>query len=129
MSTEQDLMGLGMPPSLAGSLGITPVALTGAGTTQGAATLITTRFPICTASGGATGFVLPASPKLGEPYYIVSVGTTASKIWPGTGGTINGGSANAGVTFSASPAAAIFVCTAVTTTSATWVTIPGTPGN
>ena len=124
MSTEQDLMGYGMPPFLAGLLGLTPQALTGAGTAQATATLITSRWVQCTAASSNTGVILPAA-KVGEPYFVTSVGGTATKVYPQTSGTINGGAANAGVTFSATPATAIFIQSA----SVTWWTIPGTPGN
>jgi hypothetical protein len=131
MPQVADLMGFGMPPSLAGELGNTVQAVTGAGTTQATATAIyaADKLVLVTGASSATGAILPASAKIGTPYFIFSVGGTAAKIWPNSAtGTINGGAAGAGVTFSAAVAGGIFMKTAQTSAGVdTWYTIPLAP--
>jgi hypothetical protein len=122
MPQANDLMGYGMPPSLAGELGNTPVALNGAGTTQTTATLITEKAVTVTGSSSATGVIFPAMAKIGTPYYITSIGSTAAKVWPPVGHTLNG-SLNTGVTFSAQYASGIFM----QISSKVWVSFPLAP--
>jgi hypothetical protein len=120
-----------MPPFLAGELGNTVQAVTGAGTAQTTATAIQAegKLVLVTGASSQTGAILPANAKIGTPYYIFSVGGTAAKIWPNSAtGTINGGAGGAGVTFSAGVAGGIFIKTATTSAGVdTWYTIPLAP--
>ena len=131
MPQASDLMGFGLPPFLAEQLGNTVQSVTGAGTTLATAAKIYSEghLVLVTGASSQTGAVLPAAAKIGTPYYICSVGGTAAKIWPNSAsGTINGGSAGAGVTFSAAVASGIFIKTAQTSAGVdTWYTIPLTP--
>jgi len=122
MPTREDLNGLGMPPGLASLLGNSPQAINGAGTTQATATAILTTLCSVTASGGATGAILPPDAKIGTPYFVTSVSGTAAKIWPPVGHSLNG-SLNTGVTFSAATASGIFI----QMSSKQWFTIPLAP--
>lgn len=110
MPQSTDLMGGGEAWHLAALLGNDPKALTAAGTTQTAATAIPVSNTLIsvTASGGATGVILPSNAKIGTPYYISSVGGTAAKVWPAVGQYLNG-SQNTGITFSAAVASGVFI--------------------
>lgn len=95
MPSSGELIGLGTPPKVAGLIGNLPSAKTGAGTTLGAATAITTNFTILTAAGGADAFILPASPAGAGPYIVANPSATTAQIFPRTGETIQGGSTSA----------------------------------
>ncbi len=107
MPQPQDLMGLGLPPELAGELGNIPTALTAAGTTAGAATAITQHFVTVNGQSSQTGVILPSDAKFGTPYFIVGNGATAPVVYPPTGGSINNGAA--ALTLSAATATAILM--------------------
>jgi hypothetical protein len=109
MASSADLMGFSLPPFVAGELANNVVSLTAAGTTAGTAILITEKFALVTAATSATGVILPSSAKFGTPYYIVGVGSAAPVVYPPTGGSINAGAANAGLTLSAATATAILM--------------------
>ena len=86
MAAVTDLMGLGMPPRLAGLIATTPSSVTAAGTTAGAATQITTKMCEVSSATSATGAIVPnVSP--GEYGFInCKTGSTASAvIYPPTG--------------------------------------------
>lgn len=117
MPTTTQLLGAGFPALPAALLGNDPVALAGAGTTQGAATAIVSHLSIVTATGGNTGVVLPAGASIGSAFYVVSAGGTAAKVYCPVGQTLNG-TTNGGCTFSAA-GMLIFVRTS---TTAWWVT-------
>jgi len=95
MPSSGEVIGLGMSPKLAGLVGNLPSAKTGAGTTLGAATAITTNFTVLTTAGGADAFILPASPAGAGPYIVANPSATTAQIFPRTGETIQGGSASA----------------------------------
>ena len=131
MPQINDLLGFGMPPFLAGELGNTVQAVTGKGTSQatGAAILAEGKLVLVPGASSATGAVLPANAKIGTPYFVFSVGSAAAVVYPNSStGTINGGSAGAGVTFSAAKAGGIFMKTAQSSAGVdTWYTIPLAP--
>ena len=79
MPKNVDLMGLGMPGPLAGSLGNTPTTLTCAGTTQATAATIPNGLHlfVCAATGAANGAIFSTAAPLGSPYYF-TVGTGSS---------------------------------------------------
>lgn len=69
-----------------------------AGSTQANATALTYRNNNVTAADGTKGVVLPAIADAGHMVVVYnSVATNGLKVYPATGGTINGGSANAAV--------------------------------
>lgn len=99
MSTTADLTGLGMPPALAERLGNTPASVSGAGTTQGTATTLRGSLFLATPTASNTGFILSNLISTGRPVRVFNrSATVAAIVYPPSGGAINGGSANAGVT-------------------------------
>jgi hypothetical protein len=95
MSSSGELIGLGMPPKLAGLVGNLPSAKTGVGTAQSGAAPITTNFTVLTTAGGTTAFLLPTVPAGSGPYIVANPSATTALIYPPSGGTIQGGSADA----------------------------------
>ena len=96
MPQAPDLMGGGLAPQIAGELGNTYQAVTGAGTSQSTAALIYEHLVAVTGASSQTGAKLPSGAKIGTPYFIFSVGSAAAVIYPNsTTGTINGGSGGA----------------------------------
>jgi hypothetical protein len=70
-----------------------------AGSAQGDAAALTDPFTYVTASDGTKGVILPVVAQAGVVMFVYdSVATSGVKVYPGTGCTINGGSANASVT-------------------------------
>jgi hypothetical protein len=100
MSTTADLMGLGMPPALAGRLGNTPQTIAGVGTSQtGAGALSGGGLFVLTPTSSNTAFVLSNATSTGRPVYVYnSSATYIATIFPPSGGSINGGATNAGFT-------------------------------
>lgn len=94
MSTTQDLMGLGLPGPLASRLGYTPVLVTGAGTSAGTATKITTKNALLNSTTSNTGAILDSALSLGSFTFIAcATGSTASGvIYPPSGCTITNAS-------------------------------------
>jgi hypothetical protein len=95
---------------------------TPAGTTQGAATLLSAVFNACTPASGATGVRLPAA-QVGMVYFVNNTTRTFDlNVYPATGETIQGFSANTAATINltttngGSRMGAIFFCTV----AATW---------
>lgn len=73
-----------------------PVAIvSAAGTTQGAATILTGVINRLqgVADGTTTGFAIPAN-KAGFVQYVLNETAVSANLWPPTGGTINAGAAN-----------------------------------
>lgn len=98
MSTTQDLMGLGMPGPLASRLGNTPASYSGAGTAQTGATSIASPVAVITPTSSNTAFVLTSAFSTGRPIWVWNQSSSQTAlVYPPTGGTINGGSANASV--------------------------------
>ena len=107
MPQSTDLVGLGMAPELARELGNQASALTcAASSTQtGAAKVLTTNVEL-TAAGGANSAILPATAKIGTPYFFFTTSSTAAIIYSPVGDVMNGTS-NAGVTLAQNKAALI----------------------
>lgn len=70
-------------------------AITAASTAQSTATALTGAWNIVTTAVGETGVRLPASYPAYTPLVVRVTSSTAGLVFPPTGGTINGGSANA----------------------------------
>lgn len=104
MALAVDLMGVGMPAEQATLLGqsvLTPV--TAAGTTQGTAAAIAASQTAVTSAAGATGVILSGSASLTRFFFIrnLAASTAALNVYPPTGGSINGGAANAPIVVAA----------------------------
>lgn len=98
MASSQTLIGLGVPPRQASALGFNPATKAGVGTTQAGATAITTNMTTLTTAGGATAFVMPAAIPGQGPFLIYNSTATSALLYPGSGKTFNGGSADAALT-------------------------------
>jgi len=93
MSTPADLMGLGMAAGLANRIGNNPITVTTAGTSAGAATLMTgSRMFTLSTAGSQTGGILDSGFSIGAIVYVDCATATTGIVYPQTGGTINGGS-------------------------------------
>ena len=97
MPTGDDLVGLGVPPQLAATLGNTPSSVTCAGTSQGAATAIRTHNSELVTDTSKTGAILPSDAKIGTPYFMFASASTSAVAYVPSGHYLNG-SQNAGLT-------------------------------
>lgn len=70
-------------------------AITAVGTAQVGAAELTGGLNIVTTASGQTAVVLPANAAAGSPIVVRVTSATAGLVFPPTGGSINGGSANA----------------------------------
>ena len=118
MALSGDLIGLGMPPKLAGQIGNLPSAKTGSGTAQTGATAITTNFTVLTTSGGSTAFVLPTVPAGSGAYIVSNASATTALVYPPSGGTIQGGSQDAAFSVAQNKVAMFFK-----TSATAWVAV------
>lgn len=99
MAASATLIGVGIPPRAARALGFpTPPTLAGVGTAQSGAAAISQNMTIVTATGGATAFVLPAAIAGSGPLVVYNSSGTSALVYPGSGKTFNGGSADAALT-------------------------------
>lgn len=106
MAQTADLMGYGTPGPVADLLGTNaPASLTATGTTSTDAKVVATGqdFIVLTGSG-SDGIRLPSGAQIGVDYYITCI-TGGAKVYPHTGGALNGGSTDAGITVGANKAA------------------------
>lgn len=94
---KTDLTALGLPPELANRLGVEKETLAGVGTTQSGAAEIKKEITLGTTSGGATAFVLPDDAELLQVFEFVNTSSTTAKVFPPSGGAINGGSTDASI--------------------------------
>lgn len=100
----------GGPITTTGTLTVdqTPAIVTAAGTVQGDATLIAALVNVVTTTPSGAGVVLPASSTLFNRR-IVNHGANSLKIYPNSGGTINGLSANTAITIAAGGVSVLLV--------------------
>lgn len=96
MALKQELMASSLPAAAAGKLGYDApaTAVAAAGSTQAGATPLTSNFSIVT-SGGAGGVIITETKA--PTIVIVASGAGGNiTVYPPVGGSINGGTANAG---------------------------------
>jgi len=96
------------------------------GTTQATAAPIATDIIYITSSGASTnGAILPNDAVPGDSVQIMAASglTTAPKIYPPLGGTINGGTANAAINMTTTGSSFELFCLG----PLTWVSVPYTP--
>ena len=106
------MMGVGTPPMMAQvTVGTVTNTLTASGSTHGTALAISDDVNIFTTVAASTGTILPGSTLVsaGDNILVVNYGANALTVYPPTGGKINNGSANAGVSVAANKNAE-FVC-------------------
>lgn len=94
-----DLIGAKMPPAHADRLGVVILlAVAGVGTAQGGSSpVLTNTVTTVTTASGQTAFTLDPLCSIGNVREVYNTSATTALIFPETGGTINGGSANASV--------------------------------
>lgn len=93
MSRVRDVMGLGTSAETAKAVAGTAGAVTAAGTTQGAATLLAYETNSVTSAGGADAVVLPTGVQGSNPgdlAYVQAISATTVQVFPGGSDTING---------------------------------------
>ena len=112
MPSAKSLIGVGVPAAQANALGCTVSSKTAAGTTQGAATLLTTSLSIVTSAGGADAVRLPATAIGDGPYIVAAISATTVQVFPPTGGTLQGGSTDAAFNVAQNKTAMFFKTTA-----------------
>jgi len=94
-------MGFGLSPFLAQAIvGDVANNLTAAGSTQGTALKLSAINNIVTTTAASTGVQLP-SMGTGDAVQVANLGANALLVYPVTGGTVQGGAANAGFSVAA----------------------------
>lgn len=106
MTSASDLMGLGFAWPLAQAIGLSSIAITAAGTTTTNATVCDNQndFFEMTATG-ADGIRLNAAVPLLTPIFVTNISASAGNVYPPTGGTFNGLSANTAIAVGANKSA------------------------
>lgn len=108
MSKTSDLMGLGFSAPQASNIGYSSVAITAAGTTTADATVCDAQnsFFIMTATG-SDGIRMNSAVPLLRPILVVNTSGSTGKVYPASGGAINGGSTDAAISVPANKSAII----------------------
>lgn len=92
MAQKQQLMAASLPALAAAMLGFDPQATaSGAGTTAGTATSLTSNFTNVTTVGANSGVIIA---RASEINVVINNGANALKVYPPTGHSINGTAAN-----------------------------------
>jgi len=97
------------------SIGGTASVTAGTTQTQAGATELTGAVNLVTTGNANDGVILQADRVAGDVVYVVNLSAAALKVYPSTGGALNGGSANAAVVVAANAAA-----TCINTGSDNW---------
>jgi len=93
MARIRDLMGTGNSAGSAKAIAGTTAAVTAAGTTQGAATLLSAETNIVTTAGGADAVVMPTGAQGSQPgdsCYVQNPSSTTCQVFPGGSDSANG---------------------------------------
>jgi hypothetical protein len=99
--------GLGMQPFKTGA------ALTATGTNQATALQLAANINQVTTTAASTGVILAASPGAGDWMMIYNGGANPLKVYPQTGGTLNGLSTNTGITLAVKTSVIFFAADAI----------------
>lgn len=108
MATTDALMGLGTPAEVAIRIGWQPVALATSGAVQGAGAVIKgtgNKLVTLTVTSASDAVTLPNEAEVADEVIVVNATSNAGVIYPPSGETINGNSADAQVTLAASGSA------------------------
>lgn len=96
MAFLANLMAFGLSPFAAQAIvGDVADSLTATGSTQGTALKLSAANNVVTTTAASTGVQLPAM-NVGDAVEVANLGANALLVYPLTGGTIQGGAANAG---------------------------------
>lgn len=93
MARVRDVMGTGASATHAQAIAGTTGSVTAAGTTQGAATLLSFETNVVTSAGSADSVVLPTGAQGSNPgdlAYVQAISATTVQVFPGGADTING---------------------------------------
>lgn len=93
MARVRDCMGTGSSATNAQAIAGTAGAITAAGTTQAAATLLSYETNAVTSAGSADAVVLPTGAQgsnPGDSAYVLALSSTTVQVFPGGSDTING---------------------------------------
>ncbi len=99
MALDRDLMGVGLPDSVARRVGLpSNLAVTAAGTTTADATVLSAQNKVVTMTAtGSDGIRFSTNMPLNTPHWVFNSSGSTGKVYPPTGGAINGGSTDAGL--------------------------------
>lgn len=104
------MMGSGIPAAAAVAItGSTTSGLTAAGTTQGTALAVSDDVNVVTTTAAGTGVILPSNLTKNDRMVVSNHGANALLVYPPTGGAIDNGTANAGLSVAAN-ATLEFIC-------------------
>jgi hypothetical protein len=99
MAKSSDLMGLGFASAQANAIGFTLKAITAAGTTSADATACDAQSTFFNVTAtGSDGIRMSSSAPLLTPIVVANPSGSNGVVYPHTGGTVNGGSTDAGET-------------------------------
>jgi hypothetical protein len=99
MTSTKDLVSLGTPWPLAIAEGYSNIAITAAGSTSVDATVCDNQNDVLVLTAtGADGIRMNASWPLLQPIFVCNTSGSNGIVYPNTGGAINGGSTDAGIT-------------------------------
>lgn len=102
----KNIMGAGVPPLVAQMInGTASDGLVATGSTQGTALMLPSDVNVFTTVAASTGCLLNANPAPGDEILVANLGANALLVYPPVGGTIQGGSVNAGFSVAASKTA------------------------
>jgi len=115
MTRKSTLVTSGLSTSAATAIvGLVTMGITAAGSAYSDATALTTSINVVTTAAASTGVQLPQG-EVGDTFTVVNLGANALAVYPPTGGTVNGGSANAALSVGAGKTGK-FICTAAAVT-------------
>lgn len=99
MARNTNLVGIGFAEEQARRLGEPPnIAITAAGTTSADATVLSAQSKLVTMTAtGSDGIRFSTNMPLQELHYVYNSSGSTGKVYPPTGGALNGGSTDAGL--------------------------------
>lgn len=122
-ATSQDLVGAHMPPLQAALLGLNPVSVTATGTTQGKPVIYGGQYARVSTAASTYAVTLDSAMGVGQTCTVHNTSSTTARLFPPTGGNINGGTTNAAVLIPADTAAQV-ICVSATAFRATFTAAP-----
>lgn len=102
----KNIMGAGVAPLVAQMInGTCTDSLIATGSTQATALLLPSDVNVVITTAASTGVILAANPAPGDEIVVANLGANALLVYPPLGGTIQGGSTNAGFSVAAGKSA------------------------
>lgn len=98
MTSSKDLLALGTPWPLAVAEGFSNIAITAAGTTSTDATVCDSQNDVFVMTAtGSDGIRMNTNWPLLQPVFVVNTSGSTGKVYPHTGGNLNGNTTDAGL--------------------------------